>query len=220
MDEDDRFIEQHRPLVRSIAQKLRSEYDLNCELEELVACGFRGLLEAKQRFDETRGVQFQTFAYYRVRGAMLDDVRRMGYLPRRIHARIQAARVVDMAAEDVAVLRALAPDRRDDVEETARVLEDTLAKITTGYVLAAVGQERDAKEDSPETEMLSAESSGRIRKAVGSLPERERALVNGFYFEGRRFDEVAAELGISKSWASRLHAKALSLLRDALDEGG
>ena len=82
---DDDFVREHEGFVRSIALRVRAEMDLTCELDDLVSAGFHGLLEAKSRFDATRGVQFSTFAYYRVRGACIDSVRKMAYLPRRAH---------------------------------------------------------------------------------------------------------------------------------------
>jgi RNA polymerase sigma factor for flagellar operon FliA len=70
---------------------------------------------------------------------------------------------------------------------------------------------------SPEDTLLAREMKARVAKALETLPERERALVRGHYIEGRRFDEIAVELGVSKSWASRMHSKALEQLREALE---
>ena len=72
--------------------------------------------------------------------------------------------------------------------------------------------------ETPEAALLSREMKERVRAVVPSLPDRERQLIEGFYFQGRRFDHVAEELGISKSWASRLHHKALARLKDALGD--
>ena len=85
-------------------------------------------------------------------------------------------------------------------------------------MIASLGQsEEEHVPDSPEEGVLQKETAARVRKAIEVLPEREAALVRGFYFEGRHFEEVAKELGISKSWASRLHTKALELLRQELE---
>jgi RNA polymerase sigma factor FliA len=212
----DRFIEEHRGLVEGLARKVRAELDLGCELDDLVGYGLTGLLQARDRFDPTRGVQFNTFAYYRVRGAILDGVRRMAFLPRGVHRRVRLAEATDAVAEPIGEARGQAPP---SAGAAAAALDGALGKLSAAFALSALGQDPQEPVQDPEGSLAEAEAAGRVRQAVRGLPERERALVEGFYFQGRRFDEVAAELGISKSWASRLHAKALDRLRGALDGG-
>ncbi|MFW6066742.1 MAG: sigma-70 family RNA polymerase sigma factor [Myxococcota bacterium] len=218
---EDRLIEEHRELVHRLAHRLRSELDLSCEVDDLIAYGMQGLIQARNRFDPSRGVQFSTFAHYRVRGAILDGVRQMAYLPRRAHRRLRVAEATDHVAEAAGDARRTGSPAGPGLEDTASALDGALSRITAAFTLAAVGQDSAEQPPSgdPEHALLSAEAGSRVREAVDALPERERALVRGFYFEGRRFDEVAAEIGISKSWASRLHAKALGLLRDRLSDG-
>jgi RNA polymerase sigma factor for flagellar operon FliA len=216
---DDAFVEEHRALVISVATKVRRQLDLPIDLEELTAFGFSGLIEARRRFDPSKGVQFSTFAYYRIRGAILDGVRKMAYLPRRAYARLKAAESADEVMEPLGEARAADPASRGRPEQIVADLDGALAKLTAGYVLSVVGQnEEEAPPTNPEEELLGRELRGKVRGAVEALAERERVLVLGFYFEGRRFDEVASELGISKSWASRLHAKALEQIRAALED--
>ncbi|HET6418400.1 MAG TPA: sigma-70 family RNA polymerase sigma factor [Polyangiales bacterium] len=191
------FIAAHEKMVHGLAHRLRRELSLSGELEDLIAFGFGGLLEAHHRFDPGRGVQFQTFAYHRVRGAMLDGVRKMAQLPRRAHERLQAS------SEKVPTA---APGAFD------RVFMQMSAGLTTGTVL----QGRFA-EDSPEALLLKNESISRLLAALPRLSPRQRILVRGFYFEGRSIDSMARELGISKSWASRLHTSALRSLREAIE---
>ena len=93
------LIAQHEKMVHGLASRLRRELSLRGDLDDLIAFGFGGLLEAHHRFDPGRGVRFQTFAYYRIRGAMLDGVRKMADLPRRAHERLQAAAEVTPIAE-------------------------------------------------------------------------------------------------------------------------
>jgi RNA polymerase sigma factor FliA len=216
---DEAFVEAHRALVVATATKVRRELDLVVPLDDLIQFGFYGLLDARRRFDPTRGAQLSTYAYYRIRGAIIDGVRKMAYLPRRAHARLRALEGGDAALEAIGDSRAADAGARTDRARTAADIDEALGRLTAAYVLSAVGQDEDAAQpENPEERLLGRELSGRIERAVGALPERERALVMGFYFEGRRFDEVAAELGISKSWASRLHTKALGLVKAALEE--
>ncbi len=211
--------DEHAGLVRSIALKMRAQFDLRDELDDLVSAGYLGLVEARGRFDESRGVPFASFAYYRIRGAIIDHVRKSAVLPRRAYGHLKQAEAMDSVAEHVGEVRAADPASRTDLEQTVRTLDDTLSKITASFVLACVGQDETVHADTPEEFCLAGEQAARLRRAVEALPDRERALVIGHYFEGRRFDEVAAEVGVSKSWASRMHTKALERLRVNLESG-
>ena len=193
------FITQHEKMVHGLAHRLRRELSLRGNLEDLVAFGFGGLLEARNRFDPNRGVRFQTFAYHRVRGAMLDGVRKMSQLPRRAHERLVAASEPSPTAAPTA-------------------LDKAFTRISASLTTATVLQGRFGDE-SPEAVLLKNESITRLLQALPSLSPRQQVLVRGFYFEGRSIDGMARELGISKSWASRLHTSALQELRDALETG-
>ncbi|MDH3817831.1 MAG: sigma-70 family RNA polymerase sigma factor [Myxococcales bacterium] len=190
------FITEHEKMVHGLANRLRRELSLRGDLDDLIAFGFGGLLEARHRFDPGRGVRFQTFAYHRVRGAMLDGVRKMSQLPRRAHERLQAAAEPTPTAAPTALDRAFT----------------RMGALSAGTVLQ--GRFGD---ESPEAVLLKNESVTRLLQALPSLSPRQRVLVRGFYFEGRSIDAMAQELGISKSWASRLHTNALRELREALD---
>ena len=192
------FITQHERMVHGLANRLRRELSLRGDLDDLIAFGFGGLLEARHRFDPSRGVRFQTFAYHRVRGAMLDGVRKMSQLPRRAHERFQSAAETTPTAAPTALDKAFT---RMTALSTATVLQGRFGN------------------ESPEAVLLKNESITRLLQALPSLSPRQRVLVRGFYFEGRSIDAMARELGISKSWASRLHTSALRELRDALDAG-
>lgn len=218
MSREESYVEEYSPLVRSLARKVRDQFELNVDLDDLVAFGFEGLVDARTRYDPSRGVQFNTFAYYRIRGAILDGVRKGGYLPRRAYARLRAAEAALTLGEQVGEERAAAQQAAAPAGNAAAALRATVARLTASYTIASVGQTEDQTErGTPEQVLINKESRERVRSAMRTLPEREMALLAGFYFEGRRFDEVAEELGISKSWASRLHQKALDRLREALE---
>ena len=203
-------------LVHSIARKLARELDMQNEFDEFIAFGNQGLLEAHDRFDATRGVQFNSFAYYRIRGAMLDGIRRMSYLPRRAHAILRVAEAADHVLEPVGV--AQSKNTTTDTAAEAASLDDALSKITASFVLAAVGQSEERAPESPEDQLALRRLQHSVHAALDSLPEKERVLMRGIYLEGRNAEDVAREMKISKSWASRMHARALSLLKTALSE--
>ncbi|MCZ6806707.1 MAG: sigma-70 family RNA polymerase sigma factor [Deltaproteobacteria bacterium] len=195
------FITEHEKMVHALAARLRRELSLHGELDDLVAFGFGGLLEAQHRFDPARGVRFQTFAYHRVRGAMLDGVRKMAQLPRRAHERFRES----VANAPTALPRA-APTPLDNV-----FVRVSAGLTTAGPLRGSLG------EDSPEQRLLQHESITLLLSALANLSDRQRTVVRGYYFEGRSLDAIARELGISKSWASRLHTSALRELRGVLE---
>ena len=214
---DDAFVKEHEPLVRKLAVRVRNQLDLTTEVEELMAYGYRGLVEARDRFDPTRGVQFTTFAYYRVRGAMLDGVRAMAYLPPSIHTQRKAAETLDREAEAANIRRAESPEARASAAATLEAMDDILTKTCAAYVISVVGQ--DQPSDSPDETLIRDEDRKRIRAALDVLDERERALVEGYYFEERTLEELSQEMSISKSWASRICSRALGRLREVLEAG-
>lgn len=195
--EGNELITRHQHMVLGLANRLRRELCLRGDLDDLIAFGFGGLLEAHHRFDPTRGIRFQTFAYHRVRGAMLDGVRKMAVLPRRAHERLRAA---------------------DETTPTAapRGLDKAFMRISAGLTAATPLQGRH-RDQSPESALLRTEALRRLLAAIPALTPRQRLLIRGHYFEGRSIDAIGQELGISKSWASRLHTQALRQLRAAVD---
>ncbi|MGB5221764.1 MAG: sigma-70 family RNA polymerase sigma factor [Polyangiales bacterium] len=190
------LIVQHRKMVVGLASRLRRELSLSGDLDDLVAFGFGGLLEAQHRFDPSRGVRFQTFAYHRVRGAMLDGVRQMADLPRRAHERLR---------EETACQPTAAPTPLDKAFTRISARLTSPSPVQGSYA-----------EENPEAALLKNESIERLLGALSRLSMRQRVLLRGRYFEGRPLDAMAAELGVSKSWASRLHTQALEALRAAL----
>lgn len=218
MKAEDQFVEEHTPLVKSIAQKLRVQLELTSDLDDLMAFGLQGLIEARTRYDPSRGVQFNTFAYYRIRGAILDGVRKMSYMPRRVWIAVKTTDAADSVLEGIGEARAAAPGGvREDVENTLDVLGDAMDKITASFLMSAVGQGPDDAPETPEETFVDAQQKERVEAVLGALPPREQRIVRAFYFENRPLDEIAKELKISKSWASRIHTKALELMKKSLD---
>lgn len=192
----EQLIAAHQKMVVGLAGRLRRELSLPGELDDLIAFGFGGLLEAERRYDPSRGVRFQTFAYYRVRGAMLDGVRKMAELPRRAHQRLKEE-----------------AERPPTAAPTG--LDKAFARMSASLTGSSPVQGSFA-EESPESALLKNESVERLLGALSELPARQRLLIRGRYFEGRRLEDIALELGVSKSWASRIHTQALRALREVL----
>jgi RNA polymerase sigma factor FliA len=212
-------------LVDIIARQILRTLGSAAELEELLSFGREGLWDAARRFDESRGVPFRGYANYRVRGAIIDGVRASARLSRRTHERLNglqaAARVSEGAFEDVSVPRP--PGSGPAEAETA--LADHLAAMATAMAAGLIaptahgdGGDRTLVDTSqnPEEAYGQAQLLALVRTTITELPHEEAELVRRHYLEGARFDHVAAELGLSKSWASRLHTRALTRLAKRL----
>lgn len=212
-------------LVDIIARQIRRTVGPAAELAELQSYGREGLLDAARRYDDTRGVPFRAYANFRVRGAIIDGVRSMARLPRRLHERLRglqaAGEYSEGAAEDLNAPGAQAQLR----EDADRALSDHLAGMATAVAMGLVahkahGEDGEvvgiAQNESPEDQLVHAQLIHVVRKAIESLPKEEAELVRRHYLEGERFDHVASELGLSKSWASRLHTRAIVRLTKRL----
>jgi RNA polymerase sigma factor for flagellar operon FliA len=212
-------------LVDIVARQIMRTLSGAAELEELLSFGREGLWDAARRFDPSRGVPFRGYANFRVRGAIIDGVRSSARLSRRTHERLNglqaAARVSEGAHEDLAAPRAPG----SGPAEAEQALGDHLAAMATAMAAGLIAPtahgddgERTlvATSEDPEEAYGAAQLRGAIQEAIGELPREEAELVRRHYLEGARFDHVAEELGLSKSWASRLHTRALTRLAKRL----
>ena len=215
-------------LVDVIAKKISRDIGASIDLDELKSYGRQGLLEASRRFDPSRGVPFRGYASFRVRGAILDGVRQNSRLPRRAHERLRALDAAGLVSEGAAEDAFAAAAPGSTPADAERALADHLAAMATAMAVGllgatAFGDEGDrvpvATDADPEEALGKAELLAVVTRAIGDLPENEAALVRRHYLEGERFDHVAKELGLSKSWASRLHTRAIRRLSEALRDG-
>jgi RNA polymerase sigma factor for flagellar operon FliA len=204
-------MESQSELVERVLRSVVRELSLSVDLGDLRGWGHTGLLEAKQRFDASRGVRFSTFAYYRVRGAMLDGVRRQGWLRRSAYAKLRALEAADAVSSEHAEAHGNAP--APSLAARAEAIDDILGKISAAFVIATVGQAEQETQDTPETLLASEETRSVVKQSLAILPERERVLIDAVYFEGLTIEEAGARLGLSKSWASRMHGKALERMK-------
>jgi len=216
-------------LVTKIAGQLQSSMGCAVQRDELLSCGQSGLLDAARRFDTEKGVPFRAYATLRIRGSMIDGVRAASPLPRRAYERLRGLGAIDRVNEG-ALEDAYSPGASEMSTEAAdQALADHLATLATamaiGMVATPVRGDDDkltalSHEQSPEEIASDAEIRETVRRSLDGLPHQEAELVRRHYLEGERFDVVAAELGLSKSWASRLHTRALMRLSKRLRAAG
>lgn len=213
------MIEKYGPYVRSLANTVRKQFNARLDIEDLVAYGNIGLFEAAERFDPKLGANFLTFAHYRIKGAIFDGLRKMGtlkgpdqraaYISDRANSYLSAQSSADSASR----VRSFADDVRD--------VSDAVTSLAAVFATSLEGMEHLQLKDeslSPEERLELSELKQRVRDAIDTLPENEKNLLIGYYYEGKTLEEAGQGIGQSKSWASRLHARAIDRIKAALGD--
>jgi RNA polymerase sigma factor for flagellar operon FliA len=201
------------PLVIKAATKVRRSLTDNLEIDDLQSMGREGLLEGARTYDAERGVPFGAWAYLKIRGAILDGLRRQADLPRAIYAKIRAFEAANQTREGQI------EDEVAAASETAEAADERIASTTatiamamaTAFLSGKTGADNTPDPDatSPEDEAIRSSLVRRVRESIDRLPENERTMLTRVYFDDQALDETAKQLGLSKSWGSRLHARAL-----------
>ena len=211
-------------MVHSIAAKLRGRLGKTMEPGDLVAYGTKGLIEAAQRFDPKYGAAFSTFAYYRIRGAMFDGMRTMGWYSRsdcaRFRAEERAGEYLAAAADRESAEQAAGPARKaEDQTDALEAISELLSGVAAIHItsLEAARDEPVDHGQAPDQALLDAEWGKRVRAALLALPAKERRLLKLYYWGDRNLEDAGKQMGLSKSWASRLHARAVGHLREILE---
>jgi RNA polymerase sigma factor for flagellar operon FliA len=219
----DRLVNEHLPLVYAIASKLKRKLGKTLEEGDLVGYGTQGLIEAAKKFDPSHGTPFAAFAYHRIRGAMFDGMRTMGWYSRSDCARFRAEERAGAylaaagereAAEKLADASAASKDKAAILQDIADLLSGVVAVHIT--CIESASEIPDERFKAPDATLLEGEARAQVRAALAALPEKERQLMELYYFADMSLESAGAKLGLSKSWASRLHARAVNLLRDTL----
>ena len=220
----DALVEQYAPLVKRIAHHLLARLPESVLADDLIQAGMVGLLEAARSFDPGKGASFATFAGIRIRGAMLDDLRRGDWSPRSVHR--NARRINEAVRELEAELgrsarEAEIADRLGmAITDYSQVLRDVascrlfsvdeLTAADDGDVLIGTDSEE------PSTHYTRGSFSERLAEAIVALPEREQLVLSLYYDEELNLKEVGAVLGVSESRVSQILSKAALSLREAL----
>ncbi len=206
-------------LVRAVVQRLAPRLPPHVR-EDLEGYGMLGLLEALERYDPAQGVRFETFAWYRIRGAILDYLRSLDPAGRSDRAR---ARALTQAHERLAISLGRAPTREElasELQLTPEELEADLERLH-GYVVASFEDlVRRAAEAGPEEAVERAELLEALRQSLRLLPERDRLVVGLYYYEGLTLAEIGALLDLTESRACQILSQALLRMRAYLVQQG
>ena len=217
----DELIHQFRPYVRNIAHKISKTLSKDVDFEDLIGYGELGLIEAADRFDPTFKVNFMTFAYYRIRGAIYDGLRGMGWVSRSQYAKLRYEERANNYITSVNERNASSHSSSlgDEVDQ----IGDVITTLATIYITSLDASEHiqvqtDSPESDPYHQVELKQAKVLIREALTHLSEQERELLQYYYYKDYTLEQAGSELGLSKSWASRLHARAIQKLQKSVKE--
>ncbi len=222
----EQLIEEYAPLVKRIAHHMLMRLPPSVQVDDLIQSGMIGLLEAARKFDAGKGASFETYAGIRIRGAMLDEIRKGDWVPRSVHR--NARRVADAikSIEDRTGRDArdteVAAELGVSVEEYGTMLADSASGKLFGFDDLAAGAEENLSEgisgvqSRPFEEVADASFQEHLAEAIGGLPERERLVLALYYDEELNLKEIGAVLGVSESRVCQIHSQAALRLRSRL----
>lgn len=222
------LVEEYREYAERLVQGLIRHLGLpTCDYEDMVAAGYVGLVEAARRYTASheRAAQFRSFAYLRIRGAVIDWIRESSHLTGRAYHVARALQASNDFAESEAQARAESPLGDNSLFQESNELANLL-DATAGHLLIYRLSLNDAKqevesiaseEESCEDSMIRGSEAQSLWELVATLPDKEREIIECYYKKGMSFGEIIdSSDGLSKSWVSRLHSRGLKLLRQKL----
>lgn len=216
-----RLVLQYSPLVKYVAGRLRARLPESVEYADLVSDGILGLMEAIDRFDPGRGLAFQTFAVPRIRGAMVDALRGLDWVPRSVREKV---RKVEEAQQSLEARLGRIPDDPEIAAEmgiTVSALRDLYAKVA--FTSVATVEDLELADDlsaAATQEIEDDQAKAALLKVVRELPERDQVIIALYYFEGFTLAEIGQVLGVTESRVSQLHSRATLVLRGRLAGSG
>jgi RNA polymerase sigma factor for flagellar operon FliA len=217
----DELASAHLDLVKLVSKQVMRELGVPGHVrDDLEGAARAGLVEAAQRFDSARGVPFRRFANHRVRGAVLDAIRREIPLRRRLAEKVRVAEAALALNETLS--ESLTPTSGPPDSRSADTLLAThLESLATAAVLGIASQS-DEVDDllfepiSPEDALCRAQTRAEVSRVVDSLGEPEKSVVRRHNLDGERLEAIATDLGMSRSWVSRIHTRGIELLAKRL----
>lgn len=214
-----RLVVQYSPLVKFVAGRVRSGLPSTVDQSDLISDGVFGLIDAIERFETDRGLQFQTFAVPRIRGAIIDGLRSMDWVPRSVRSKVR-----DVTAAQATLEARLGRAAEDDevakeVGMTVQQLRDLYSKVSFTSVASfdETGMTFSDHHADSSLEATEDEDTRRVlRSAIGALRERDQIILALYYFEQLTLAEIGTVLGVTESRVSQLHTRATLALRGHL----
>lgn len=215
----------YQPYVKITIGKLVSQYNRYIEYDDLISYGTMGLIDAVEKFDVNKGVKFETYASIRIRGGIIDQLRRQDWLPASMRKRIKRAEAVYAEIEQE---QGRTPSD-DEVSERLGIEKDELKSLMdTSHMANVMAFEDVVAANAPSSgETMNCDPEYTVEEkfirtalmqAVDKLKEKERLVVSMYYYEGLTLKEIGAVLGVSESRVSQIHSKILQKLKDELED--
>ena len=223
----DELVQRHAPLVKKLAYHLLGRLPSSVQVDDLIQAGMIGLLDAAAQYDQTQGASFETYASIRIRGAMLDELRRTDWAPKSVHRKSrelsEAIHRVEARTGREASDRDVAKEMDLSLDEYHQLLRDTSSCRMMSYDELVSeddgGFDRFAgRSDDPGTMLQESQFREALVAAIGKLPEREQLIMSLYYEQELNLKEIGAVLEVSESRISQLLSQAHARLRTTLQD--
>jgi len=231
----ERLVVAYSPMVKFVAGRLGAGLPSHVEDADLISYGLVGLIGAIERFEPERGIKFETFAMTRIRGAIIDELRSLDWVPRSVRSRAREIEQVQAKLEHELQRAPTEAELADKLNMTEEELQTALLEIANSsvYALDELWTVSDSSGDQvslldtiadegaadPQEALATTEVKDRLTEAIGGLPEREQLVVALYYYENLTLREIGEVLGVTESRVSQLHTKAVMRLKSHLQQG-
>jgi RNA polymerase sigma factor FliA len=230
----ERLVVAYSPMVKFVAGRLGAGLPSHVDDADLISYGLMGLIGAIERFEPERGIKFETFAMTRIRGAIIDELRSLDWVPRSVRSR---AREIEAAQSKLEHELQRAPTEAELASKlglSEEELQTSLLEIANSSVYALdelwtisdssgdsvslLDTISDPRADDPQESLAGSEIKDRLTEGISGLPEREQLVIALYYYENLTLREIGEVLGVTESRVSQLHTKAVMRLKSALQE--
>src|SRR3954471_1613628 len=213
-----RLVLQYSPLVKYVAGRLRTRMPDTVEQDDLVSDGVLGLIDAIERFEPARGLSFQTFAVPRIRGAIIDGMRSMDFVPRSVRDKLRTVNRARVALEE---RLGRVPEDTEVAREVGipvQQLRDLSRQASSNHANLDDFDLADELTTAADHGIEEGDLSASLMRVVDQLVERDQVIIALYYFEGLALAEIGQVLGVTESRVSQVHRRATSTLREKLLE--
>lgn len=224
----DEIITRYVNLVKIVSGKLFNYYAQKIEYDDLVGYGVIGLIDAINKYDYTKNIKFETYASIRIRGSIIDQIRNQDWVPRSIRKK---SKMLNTATEEVESKLGREATRQEIAQHMNISLEEVegLFEETTTYNIVSIEDEiadkyklRDVlpdekKENSPEEQLVYNDTVNELTKAIDTLKDKEKLIINLYYYENLTYKEISEIIGVSESRISQIVSACLLKLKKILD---